>query len=601
MTSDNDDNDNDEDDDNAEGMKPSTSSRQSKGKKPPTSGPLGKAVEQIDLETGKMIARFDSQSAAERETGTAQGTINKCVRGERKSAGGFGWRSAGESSGGAGSGGAAAAGKVVTSKKPSTSSTQTIDKKAHLISERSKLVQQYNLTTGKRIADFGSEIDAEKSTGINKNIICRFLGDKKGSGGGFGWKFVVAAAAAAVVAPSQRESRDGNAREPVEQFDVVTRGTIRQFTSLQAAATATNVYHQLIYDCIHGKKESAGNFGWRRPGSGGAAAAASSSSGALAMSCNDSSDNHDEDNKAGGKKPSSTSSSQLTVKKSRASRAGKPVEQYDFDTGEMTAVVDTSSDEERTLGISTSSISACINGERECTEELGWRRPIEAEAVRVAKTSGCGDEDHNAGGKKPSSSSSQSTGKKPHANGSPPQLDFENSNSPYQSRFEEEEGDDEEEEEGEDNTEEDDEQEEDEGDDTLLAAAAAALFPASHDIPRVPTSAITSSSSSSSSSSSCSKNAPLPIITAHQRSVLQEAIYDRIFNHTYRTLTIAEKTARFVEFFQIAKDIEIVFYEDHHPDEYLELLKYPRTRLFEKLECPSIKALYPRLKDSCTL
>ena len=86
-----------------------------------------------------------------------------------------------------------------------------------------------------------------------------------------------AAAAAAVAAPSQRESRDGTAREAVEQFDLGTRRTIKQFTSLQAAAIAANVYQQDIYDCICGGKESTGDFGWRRPRSGGTTAAAAAS------------------------------------------------------------------------------------------------------------------------------------------------------------------------------------------------------------------------------------------------------------------------------------------------------------------------------------
>ena len=82
-----------------------------------------------------------------------------------------------------------------------------------------------------------------------------------------------AATATAAAAPSQRERRDGTAREPVEQFDLGTRRTIRQFESQHAAAIATNVYQQDIYDCIYGLRDSAGDFGWRRPGSGGAAAA----------------------------------------------------------------------------------------------------------------------------------------------------------------------------------------------------------------------------------------------------------------------------------------------------------------------------------------
>ena len=61
-SSDNDDDDDDDDDydDNTRGMKPSSSSSQSTGKKPYSRAP--KPVEQYDLATGKTIARFDSRA-----------------------------------------------------------------------------------------------------------------------------------------------------------------------------------------------------------------------------------------------------------------------------------------------------------------------------------------------------------------------------------------------------------------------------------------------------------------------------------------------------------------------------------------------------------
>ena len=75
--------------------KPSTSSSQFTDKKPHC-GPVGVPVEeQYDLANGTTIARFNNQSYAERATGAPQGSISHCVRGDGKSAGGFGWRSAG--------------------------------------------------------------------------------------------------------------------------------------------------------------------------------------------------------------------------------------------------------------------------------------------------------------------------------------------------------------------------------------------------------------------------------------------------------------------------------------------------------------------------
>ena len=49
-------------------------------------------VEQIDVATGKMVARFNSASDASRTTGIDASSIAKCCRGKRKIAGNFHWR-----------------------------------------------------------------------------------------------------------------------------------------------------------------------------------------------------------------------------------------------------------------------------------------------------------------------------------------------------------------------------------------------------------------------------------------------------------------------------------------------------------------------------
>jgi hypothetical protein len=51
-------------------------------------------VQQIDLETGDVVAEFDSQLKAAIATGASQSAISKILRGimYRSSSGGFGWR-----------------------------------------------------------------------------------------------------------------------------------------------------------------------------------------------------------------------------------------------------------------------------------------------------------------------------------------------------------------------------------------------------------------------------------------------------------------------------------------------------------------------------
>lgn len=56
-------------------------------------------VDQVDLETGRLVQRFDSQTEASRATGIPLASINVAARGKSHAAGGFAWRpSGGESS-----------------------------------------------------------------------------------------------------------------------------------------------------------------------------------------------------------------------------------------------------------------------------------------------------------------------------------------------------------------------------------------------------------------------------------------------------------------------------------------------------------------------
>jgi hypothetical protein len=67
---------------------------QSIGRKQPRRHP----VDQLDLETGRLIRRFESQTEAARETGVPLASINVAARGRSHAAGGFAWRSSSDSS-----------------------------------------------------------------------------------------------------------------------------------------------------------------------------------------------------------------------------------------------------------------------------------------------------------------------------------------------------------------------------------------------------------------------------------------------------------------------------------------------------------------------
>lgn len=51
-----------------------------------------KAVQMLDKVTKEVIETFESTNEAQRQTGIPQGNISRVCNGERKSAGGYGWR-----------------------------------------------------------------------------------------------------------------------------------------------------------------------------------------------------------------------------------------------------------------------------------------------------------------------------------------------------------------------------------------------------------------------------------------------------------------------------------------------------------------------------
>lgn len=51
-----------------------------------------RSVQQIDLETGEIIATFSTISAAVRATGASRSSINRTLNGTNKSAGGYFWK-----------------------------------------------------------------------------------------------------------------------------------------------------------------------------------------------------------------------------------------------------------------------------------------------------------------------------------------------------------------------------------------------------------------------------------------------------------------------------------------------------------------------------
>ena len=247
-------------------MKPSSSSSQPIVD--PTRGSHGgkpeRACEQFNLATGRTIARFDSLGDATRATGIPRSSIRDCV--------GFGWREQG-----AAATGAASASRIgAISKKPSSSNGQSNDKNPHG-GHVGKPVDQYDLATGKTIARFKNQSDAERATGISNGGISSCVRGKVTHAGGFGWWDPQTGGDKKLRIFADKVLHGSHVGKPVEQYDLATGKTIARFKNQSAAEKATGVGNASISKCANGGCESAGGYGWRSPGTGGAAGAANGS------------------------------------------------------------------------------------------------------------------------------------------------------------------------------------------------------------------------------------------------------------------------------------------------------------------------------------
>ena len=149
-------------------------------------GKIPVPIEQYDITTGKTIAEYDSQRAAERATNVDNGSISECVRGIAVSAGGFGWREAG-TEGQIVPAGMASGGSFTSSKKPSSSANNQSNRR---LGKTAVSVQQFDLTTGLTIENFDSQRSAARALGIDRNDICDCIQGKLPHAGFFGWRKV---------------------------------------------------------------------------------------------------------------------------------------------------------------------------------------------------------------------------------------------------------------------------------------------------------------------------------------------------------------------------------------------------------------------------
>lgn len=174
------------------------------------------AVIQYSLD-GTELARFKSLSAAERETGVHRDGISDCIHSGSETYGGYVWRFDGEQQGDA-------------------DKTAVVQLDKH----------------GKRIAEYGSLIEASSHTGIPRYQIRNCCRGRKKSAGGFVWEFMDEA----------MRMNAPKAHIAVVQLDV-DGNEVARFTSIKAAMNATGHDRHRISECCQGRRESYRNYRWR--------------------------------------------------------------------------------------------------------------------------------------------------------------------------------------------------------------------------------------------------------------------------------------------------------------------------------------------------
>jgi len=202
-------------------------------------------VEQLNLDTGKVIARYASQNAAGRAMGKTDGsTIGDCARGERAEAYGFGWRHA-----------------VLG------------DNDALPVCVHSRPVEQLELGTGKVIARFDSQSAAAQAMGATNGFtIGACARGERAQVHGFGWRHAVADGGDEDDDEEEDDDDDRGAGShggkspcrPVEQLELGTGRVIARYASQKAAGRAMGVTDgSSVGRCVHGKRAEAHGFGWR--------------------------------------------------------------------------------------------------------------------------------------------------------------------------------------------------------------------------------------------------------------------------------------------------------------------------------------------------
>lgn len=194
---------------------------------------LCKKLNKLDLKTGKIIKEYSSCSEAECDTGILH--IDAVCRGDRNSAGGFGWEYQNQE-------------KVIREGK---------------LDSTPKKVNQIDITTGKIINTYASINNAQKTTGchhLEKACDASSQGIKKFTGG-FKWEYASDNDIISLNIIITEKKLDYK-KTKIIQLDL-ENNYIKTFESIRDAAKSTNVKAPNISMCLNNKRNSSGGFKWK--------------------------------------------------------------------------------------------------------------------------------------------------------------------------------------------------------------------------------------------------------------------------------------------------------------------------------------------------
>lgn len=195
-------------------------------------------VSQYEL-NGKYVKTYDSIAEAANAIDGSAKQLYLCLRGEKKSLGGYIWR------------------KGKNKDRLDTELYEMLQRNKLLNAK--KIVSQYT-KTGEYIKTYESIANAAKQTGISKATIGQAANRKLKSSGGFIWRF--GSSTETLDLSDLKHAPFATSNRSVSQYDL-NGSLLASYTSIKGASLKTGVSRSNIDACLRGRSRHAGGFVWK--------------------------------------------------------------------------------------------------------------------------------------------------------------------------------------------------------------------------------------------------------------------------------------------------------------------------------------------------